>query len=206
MNHSASKGPRAIDCDYCGNPAEAVSGKTIYPHRPDLHGKNMYRCVPCNARVGCHDGTWVPLGRLADAKLRTAKQAAHAVFDPIWQAEAEAGTPRGQARNRAYAWLAEKLGIARERCHIGMFDVETCYEVVKICKNRERKNYGINLGDLVEERAFGIAIRGRVVEVHDWDRNRVTVQTEDGSRVDFIAEFCVVIEEAKRGPVPDQAA
>jgi len=59
-----------IICNYCGNNAEMVSGDAIYPHRPDLYHRKFYRCQPCGAYVGCHEGTDKPLGRLANAELQ----------------------------------------------------------------------------------------------------------------------------------------
>lgn len=121
----------AVRCDYCGRDAELVSGEVIYPHRPDLFAKQFWRCAPCEAFVGCHeagngygDGTR-PLGRLANFELRRAKMRAHAAFDPLWKA-------KGMRRREAYAWLAKQMGIDPSQCHIGMFDVERCQEVVGI--------------------------------------------------------------------------
>lgn len=75
-------------CPYCREPSKAVTGARIYPHRPDLHRKKFFECEPCGAWVGCHD-TGAPFGRLANAALRKAKQAAHAAFDPFWKAKME---------------------------------------------------------------------------------------------------------------------
>lgn len=117
-------------CPYCNNEAQLVSGEVVYPHRPDLYDKHFWVCVPCDARVGCHDGTTKPLGRLANAELRQAKMAAHAAFDPLWQRwKALTGLPR----SKAYAWLAQQLGIPHKDCHIGMFDVDQCERVVQVC-------------------------------------------------------------------------
>lgn len=113
-------------CDYCGNPAELVTGEAIYPHRRDLHAKHFYRCEPCGAYVGCHSGTTKALGRLANAELRAAKMAAHAAFDPKWRAG-------NMKRKQAYAWLADKLGMEINKCHIGMFDVALCTRVAQVC-------------------------------------------------------------------------
>jgi hypothetical protein len=118
-----------VTCDYCDRVAELVTGAAIYPHRPDLFGRRFWRCAPCGAWTGCHepgkgqgDGT-KPLGRLANAELRRAKQAAHAAFDPLWKS-------RSMSRHEAYRWLAGELGISFENCHIGMFDVDGCRAVV----------------------------------------------------------------------------
>ena len=120
-----------VTCNYCNRPAELVTGKAIYPHRPDLFEKMFWRCAPCKAYVGCHkpgvnqgDGSR-PLGRLANAELRAAKSAAHAAFDPIWK---EGIKKRGSA----YAWLSDLLGIDPKTCHIGEFDVDMCRRVVEL--------------------------------------------------------------------------
>lgn len=71
----------------------------------------------------------VPLGRLANKELRDAKMLAHTYFDPIWKD----GVMR---RQKAYEWLAKRLNIPREECHIGMMDMERCRRVVEVCKAR----------------------------------------------------------------------
>jgi hypothetical protein len=120
-----------VTCDYCGDPAVLVTGREVYPHRPDLAHRQFWRCEPCAAYVSCHDGTTHPMGRLANAELRAAKIAAHAAFDPLWRA-------RGWKRNAAYRWLAEQMGMPRADCHIGMFDVERCQQVAAVCESATR--------------------------------------------------------------------
>jgi len=128
----------AIACPYCHAPARLVSGEAIYPHRVDLYDLKFWQCQPCDAYVGCHkagamtdtgrsDGTF-PLGRLANAELRRAKSAAHAAFDPLWKS-------KRMKRRDAYGWLARELGISRDNCHIGMFDVDACRAVVAAASN-----------------------------------------------------------------------
>lgn len=123
-----------VVCDYCGSEAELVGGDVIYPHRPDLAGKKIWRCSPCDAYVGTHqDSDAKPLGRLANRDLREAKIAAHAAFDPLWRAKVRRdGCSRSKARGKGYKWLAGQLGIEAKDCHIGMFDVETCRRVVAV--------------------------------------------------------------------------
>lgn len=110
-----------------------MTGRELYPNRPELHRKNFWRCAPCDAHVGCHaynrrhsrTGT-EPLGRLANRELRAAKMRAHAAFDPLWR-EGE------MTRDEAYSWLARRLGLKPSNCHIGMFDVAMCDRVVAAC-------------------------------------------------------------------------
>lgn len=124
-------------CPYCQRESHRITGAQLYNRKPELSDKIIYQCAPCDARVGCHPGTDVPLGRLANAELRRAKMAAHYAFDPIWRAQIAAeGCSKKKARNEAYGWLAVALGIPREDCHIGMMDVETCHRVVDACRAR----------------------------------------------------------------------
>ena len=118
---------RSVICPYCNSEASLVTGREVYPGRRWLYGKRFYLCEPCDAYVGCHDGTTKPLGRLANAELRAAKIAAHAAFDPLWKSGR-------MTRQEAYGWLAMQLKMERNHCHIGMFDVETCQLVVAISK------------------------------------------------------------------------
>lgn len=104
-------------CQYCGAGAWLIGGKYGY----------VWKCDPCGARVGCHPGTKRPLGHLANAELRSARMAAHDAFDPRWK-----GQPSG-VRSEAYEWLAEQLKIARDDCHIALFDLEQCRRVVELC-------------------------------------------------------------------------
>lgn len=124
-------------CPYCNNEPELVGGDVIYPHRPDLAFLKFFLCRPCDARVGCHRGTTRPLGRLANAELRQAKMAAHNAFDPLWKFNAFYG--QQLKRTQAYEWLAGKLGIEVDRCHIGYMDIETCERVVAICEEVQDK-------------------------------------------------------------------
>jgi hypothetical protein len=121
---------RIVICPYCGKKAELKTGREIYAGRGSWDGKKFWVCEPCNAWVGCHDRNErygrvgdEPLGRLANKELREAKMKAHLAFDPIWK-------KKSMKRKEAYAWLAKKLGIPADECHIGMFDVDMCREVV----------------------------------------------------------------------------
>jgi len=116
-------------CPYCGRPVTCVRSAAIYgPGHPDYGW--MWLCKPCWAYVGCHRDTKKPLGRIADAKLRKAKCAAHSAFDPIWRS-------KEMKRKDAYRWLAGELNIESGKCHIGMFDVELCERVIAACGRRQ---------------------------------------------------------------------
>lgn len=132
-----TKRPATPLCDYCGREAAFLpSSAELYQGRD--YGP-AWACLPCGAWVGCHPDDR-PLGRLADKTLRTAKQAAHAAFDPLWRARmARDGLTQGKARGKGYKWLAAQMGLTRQECHIGMFDVAQCQRVVAICEPFARK-------------------------------------------------------------------
>lgn len=117
---------KKVYCDYCGKRAEFVDSKVIYGRSYGM----VYLCRNCDAYVGVHKGTDIPLGRLADAELREYKKSAHAAFDPLWQFG-----PFRKNRNGAYEWLAEQMQLPVEKTHIGMFDIEKCKKVITICNN-----------------------------------------------------------------------
>lgn len=114
----------SVKCGYCHRDAKRVGAEKLYPHRRDLIGKWFWECEPCGAYVGCHPGTTNPLGRLANAELRRAKQSVHRVLDPLWKSGK-------MKRKEAYAMLAGKLNIAPRNCHVGMFDVPMCEAAYK---------------------------------------------------------------------------
>ena len=111
-----------VICNYCGKPTEFVDSSVVYGRSYGM----IYYCSCCRAWVGVHKGTDKPLGRLADAELRTERQKAHAVFDRLWK-------NRYKTRHSAYEWLAQQMGLTKDETHIGMFNVEQCRAVVSIC-------------------------------------------------------------------------
>jgi hypothetical protein len=81
----------------------------------------------------------------AEGSAGRRSDAAHAAFDPLWQQWREAypdyvrapSHVRSAARGRAYAWLADQLGIAKADCHIGHFDVAQCQRVVDVVQQHQ---------------------------------------------------------------------
>ncbi len=114
-----------VYCGYCNRPAALVPSTRIYGRE---YGGPRWWCQDCDAHVGCHPGTDTPLGSLANAELRTARQRAHAVFDPLWKNGKLGG------RSWLYGKLAEYLGIPVKDTHIGCFDIPTCRKVIAFCR------------------------------------------------------------------------
>ena len=111
-------------CPYCLKTSELVGGDVIYPRRPDLSQKRFFLCKPCDAYVGCHPGTVVALGRLANKELRTWKIKAHEAFDPLWQTGK-------MSRSNAYELMCRMINITRNEAHIGLFNVDQCKLLIK---------------------------------------------------------------------------
>jgi len=117
-------------CPYCSEPAQLVTGREVYPHRPDLYAKPFWACLPCKAWTGCHPGTTKRMGRIANHATRQLKMAAHAAFDPIWKSGR-------MSRTKAYAWLRQQTGLSERDCHIGWMDDEQLRRIPEICTNRD---------------------------------------------------------------------
>lgn len=43
------------------------------------------------------------------------------------------------ARPMVYLWLSQQLDIPYTYCHVGMFDMRTCREVVNLCEDYRTK-------------------------------------------------------------------
>ncbi|CUA90875.1 Protein of unknown function (DUF3268) [Chelatococcus sambhunathii] len=137
-NAARSALPEAPVCPACHLVCRLTNGREVYSHRPDLHDKPIWRCDGCDGYVGCHPGTTRPLGTPAGAELRRARMLLHdQMIDPLWMTAIEAGGYQPEdraarakivraARNRVYAFLAERLGLSREETHTAFFDLETC--------------------------------------------------------------------------------
>ncbi|KAF6578311.1 hypothetical protein G9G54_13625 [Paenibacillus sp. EKM212P] len=107
-------------CNYCGSQVICVSTKEFYGRD---YGGNIWKCTSCDAYVGTHKGSKVPLGTLANKELRQLRNQAHALFDPYWR--------KGRmSRHGAYRKLSEFMNLPKAETHIGMFDVDKCRKLI----------------------------------------------------------------------------
>lgn len=115
-------------CPYCQ--ADVV----IKGHAEIYHGKTygdwpwVYGCSACDARVGMHPFTNLPLGTLANEQLRKAREQHKKPFEAIWRAG-------HLSRADAYAWLAQAMGLTKATCHFGLFDLDQCKRAGDLCRN-----------------------------------------------------------------------
>lgn len=98
------------------------------PRKWDL----VWHCLDCLALVGCHEGTDIPLGKLANVQTRAARHEAHQAFDKLWKGG-------GLQRREAYAWMAQVLMISAEQAHIGMLSERQCEQLIDEVKRFEHK-------------------------------------------------------------------
>lgn len=110
-------------CPYCNKEALFCENKEIYGKN---YGKSYmcYYCKYCNAYVGTHNNTEVPLGTMANKFLRKLRIDAHKFFDKTWK--------QGlfKSRGHAYSELSKYFG---RQIHIGESDVKTCEQIIEFC-------------------------------------------------------------------------
>lgn len=112
-------------CDECKSESvEFVRNDVVYG-RVIGNWPFVYYCRICYAIVGCHAGTNEPLGRMANAKTRKMRSYVHQVFDRIWR-------EHHMRRQAAYAYLAGKLSIAVEDCHISWLTDEQLAKAAEV--------------------------------------------------------------------------
>lgn len=91
----------------------------------------VYFCSECRVFHGAHQRTGKPFGTPAsDKETRLARMDAHKALDRLWKSGK-------MDRSQAYAWLASKMGLSMEECHIGRFDLDRCRWAVEICEGFE---------------------------------------------------------------------
>lgn len=125
--------PRPVKCDSCGSlDIQLADNKQLY-------GKSfgkwpiIWLCWTCEASVGCHAETDIPLGFMADRETRQLRLKAHNAFDPLWKKSGKF------KRITAYTWLASMLQIPLKECHISQFSKKQCELTVIYSKRKLRE-------------------------------------------------------------------
>lgn len=95
-------------------------------------GKNdgyLYVCdryPQCDAYVGAHQGTKLPMGTLANGDLRNKRIQAHKAFDWLWKSGL-------MSKQQAYIWMQAKLGLDSQQAHIAKFSEYMCNQLIIVC-------------------------------------------------------------------------
>lgn len=114
-------------CQFCGGTPRIVGHEEIYSGRRYGEWPYAVACDFCDAYVGLHPHTDIPLGTLADKATRDARKAGKAAFFALQEL-------RGWSRREAYEWLAGQLEIPVSDCHWGWFDAETAHQAEQVCE------------------------------------------------------------------------
>lgn len=116
--------PIPCTCRYCGGRILCVQNYVVY-------GQNygdypwVYLCERCNARIGIHPHTNIPLGTLADDLLRKKRGEAKELF--LFMKD-----KHKLSRDDAYKQLAVLLNKPPEETHFGMFELIDCENALKL--------------------------------------------------------------------------
>lgn len=122
---------RDIYCCACEQTvaAEKVTGRVVYPHKPELGRLNFYQCPDCKNFVGCHrHRPDQPLGVIATPVIKQLRMQIHNLIDPLWQA--------GRFnRSEIYREISRHLGIA-EYHTAEIKSVKDAQSVIKFVRTR----------------------------------------------------------------------
>jgi len=164
----------AITCPMCGGPMPLLYG---------THGW-YYRCARfpfCNCRHSAHQmgvRAGQPLGRPADDETRAERVRAHKLFDSVWYHENPKISCR--LRTQSYAWLAKRLGLTKDDCHIGLFDLKTCRKVKRLCTPDRIPKIRAEIQGIPQIEAAGLVSVGGQTGVNGCDDRRNPVSQASG--------------------------
>jgi len=122
--HNKKQTSTTLKCPYCGAHAVLKSADGIY--RDNSKGEMLYVCKnypACDSYVRVQKGTNIPLGTLANKKLRELRKEAHHYFDMLYKTGLITKTS-------AYEWLSGTLLRPLEYAHIGMLGEYDCQIVI----------------------------------------------------------------------------
>ncbi|MBR4122175.1 MAG: hypothetical protein IKR06_02690 [Erysipelotrichaceae bacterium] len=120
--------PFDVICPKCG-----IAADFIKANEGDISkARSRYRCPKCRMSVMTHPGTPIPLGDMANAKIRSERILLHEKFDRLY-------VKMHWSRKEAYEWMARNLGIPPERAHISMLTEEECEELRNLLKEMEER-------------------------------------------------------------------
>ena len=118
-----------MKCPYCKKEAIWCDNSIIYGRNIGVSHK-IYYCKNCGASVGCHNNTRVPLGRMANAKLRQKRIDTHNVVDDYWR--------YGEyTRDEVYNKLKNYFGFS---VHIGNCNIKMCDTIINNIKEILKAN------------------------------------------------------------------
>lgn len=131
--------PAPTICRFCSGSVRIAGHAEIYGGREFGDWPYVYLCDSCEAYVGLHPFTAIPLGTLADEPTRKARKECKPYFERLFNRKLKVSgltVPQRFAtmdRSEAYRWLANQMQIPIGECHFGWFDIEQCNRARGIC-------------------------------------------------------------------------
>lgn len=116
-------------CHCCGGPVKLTNNRDIYSGQSFGAWPYVYRCLQCQAYIGLHPDTDLPLGVMADRQTIQARRLAKRYFQRLVLIR------HHRDRSAGYAWLARALGISPSVCHFGMFDRARALAARDVCQH-----------------------------------------------------------------------
>ena len=117
-------------CPYCGSTTVYRSATGIYSNNPD--DVMLYVCKnypTCDAYIRTQKGTAIPMGEMANGKLRALRTDAHRLFNQLYL--------KGyMSKHTAYGWLSSVLGVPQEKAHIAQLSELKCELVIRETKKQ----------------------------------------------------------------------
>lgn len=118
-----------IKCPVCGAQAQLRPASVVYGSRAADPDAKLYICSrypACDTYVAAHHRTGLPMGTLADKKLRRLRVEAHAALDRLMDVS-------GMSKKETYRWLQLQLGLPEEEAHIAKFSELRCESTIRLC-------------------------------------------------------------------------
>ena len=117
-------------CPYCGSTTVYRSATGIYAENPD--DVMLYVCTnypACDAYIRTQKGTAIPIGQMANGKLRALRTDAHRLFNQLYL--------KGyMPKQTAYGWLSSVLGVPKDKAHIAQLSEMQCELVIRETKKQ----------------------------------------------------------------------
>lgn len=117
-------------CPYCGSTTVYRSATGIYIDNPD--DVMLYVCKnypACDAYIRTQKGTAIPIGEMANGKLRALRTDAHRLFNQLYL--------KGyMPKQTAYGWLSSVLCVPQEKAHIAQLSELQCELVIRETKKQ----------------------------------------------------------------------
>ena len=117
-------------CPYCGSTTVYRSATGIYTENPD--NVMLYVCKnypACDAYIRTQKGTAIPIGEMANGKLRALRTDAHRLFNQLY-------LKQYMPKRTAYVWLSSVLGVPYSKAHIGQLSELQCELVIRETKKQ----------------------------------------------------------------------